>query len=78
MNTRQNVKHVVGFVAGLGGAFLTGAAASRLISIMPNPLTRAVAHIGAMGLGVVVGNAAKAGTYEVIDSFSAIVEEINS
>ena len=74
--TREHVKEATGVVSTFGGGVLTGAATSRYIILMPNPLMRVAAFIGSLGLGVVVGKAAKNGTDEAIDSICAIVDEI--
>ena len=73
---RQTYKNVVGFASGFGGAILVGATANRVIATMPNPIMRVLAHVGSTGLGIVVGNAAKRGTDELIDAVNAIVEEV--
>ena len=57
--TREHVKEATGFVSTFGGASLTGAATARYIMMLPNPIMRVAAYIGSLGLGVVVGKAAK-------------------
>ena len=76
--TREHVKETTGFVASLGGGALTGAFTSRYIAMMPNPIMRVVAFIGSLGLSVVVGNAAKQGTDEAIDSICTIVDAVKN
>ena len=76
--TREHVKEATGFVSTFGGGALTGAATSRYIMMMPNPLMRIAAFVGSLGLGVVVGKAAKQGTDELIDSVCAVVDEIKN
>ena len=76
--TREHVKEATGFVSTFGGGALTGAATTKYIMMMPNPLMRIAAFVGSLGLGVVVGTAAKQGTDELIDSVCAVVDEIKN
>lgn len=76
--TREQVKEATGFVSTFGGGALTGAATSRYIMLMPNPIVRVAAFIGSLGLGVVVGKAAKQGTDELIDAVCTIADEIKN
>lgn len=76
--TREHVKEATGVVSMFGGSSLTGVATTRYIMMMPNPLIRVAAFIGSLGLGVVVGKAAKQGTDELIDSVCTIVDEIKN
>lgn len=76
--TREHVKEATGFVSTFGGGALTGVATSRLIMALPNPIMRVAAWVGSIGLGVVVGKAAKQGTDELIDSVCAVVDEIKN
>lgn len=76
--TRDHVKESVGFVSAFGGGALTGTALTPTILAIPNPFVRIAAFVGSMGLGVVVGKAAKQGTDELIDSVCDIVDEIKN
>lgn len=76
--TRETVKEATGFVSSIGGGALTAVATSRLIVAVPNPIMRFAAWVGSLGLSVVVGKTAKAGTDELIDSVCTIVDEIKN
>lgn len=76
--TREHVKETTGFVSAFGGGVLTSTFTYRLIASIPNPILRVSAYVASMGLGVMVGKTAKAGTDEAIDSVCAIVDEIKN
>ena len=73
---KEDVKYIMAVPSTLGGVILTTTIGKDLISKIPNPLFRVFARIGLTGISVVVGNAAKTGVDEWVDSIYSMGEMI--